>query len=422
MLEGIINIARRNSVARRVYRLFKGINYSFINAIPQITAISVRKSRFNFERINIIIPSVNQKHMFGGAATALKIFDEIIKGISSEAKVRIILTDAGPDREAIDHFNGYRVVSADDDIDERFQILPFIENIPRKIFITENDRFIVTAWWTACVAQEIIRQQAEIYSQGYNKMIYVIQDFEPNFYNWSTNFVVADSTYKADIPIIAIFNSSMLMEFFKERGYTFNEEFFFEPRLNESLKRRIGNKTGLRKNNILFYGRPSVDRNCFPLIIEALRKWVRIQRDISDWQLISIGEQHPAVNLGNGAVLKSLGKLSLSDYADLLCESAIGLSFMVSPHPSYPPLEMAHFGLLTITNSYANKDLSKSHDNIVSLDFLTPDTVASELVKMTERFSMNPNAGSEGKSHIPYYCQNSPQFPFLDELIDVFIS
>ena len=107
----------------------------------------------------------------------------------------------------------------------------------------------------------------------------------------------------------------------------------------------------------MIYGRPSVDRNCFPLIIEALREWVLLQPLPGDWQLTSVGEKHPAVDLGNGMILKSLGKLPLAEYAELLSESAIGVSFMVSPHPSYPPLEMAHSGLLTLTNSYANKNL-----------------------------------------------------------------
>ena len=41
--------------------------------------------------------------------------------------------------------------------------------------------------------------------------------------------------------------------------------------------------------------------------------------------------------------------------------SAIGISLMVSPHPSYPPLEMAHLGMLVLTNGFGAKDLSTWH-------------------------------------------------------------
>ena len=52
------------------------------------------------------------------------------------------------------------------------------------------------------------------------------------------------------------------------------------------------------------------------------------------------------------------GKMSLDDYADILNRSAIGVSLMISPHPSYPPLEMANAGCLTITNGYEGKDMT----------------------------------------------------------------
>ena len=32
---------------------------------------------------------------------------------------------------------------------------------------------------------------------------------------------------------------------------------------------------------------------------------------------------------------------------------------MLSPHPSYPPLEMAEAGVTTITNCYGGKDLRR---------------------------------------------------------------
>lgn len=47
--------------------------------------------------------------------------------------------------------------------------------------------------------------------------------------------------------------------------------------------------------------------------------------------------------------------LTLDGYAKQLRESDILLSLMLSPHPSYPPLEMAACGGLAVTTTYANK-------------------------------------------------------------------
>ena len=55
-------------------------------------------------------------------------------------------------------------------------------------------------------------------------------------------------------------------------------------------------------------------------------------------------------------------------WACLARESDIGISVMCSPHPSYPPLEMAASGMLVVSNRIYNKDLSKINDNFISSD------------------------------------------------------
>jgi hypothetical protein len=66
---------------------------------------------------------------------------------------------------------------------------------------------------------------------------------------------------------------------------------------------------------------------------------------------VSVGELHRDIRLARGVILQSKGKLSLEEYAACLEDAAIGLSLMVSPHPSYPPLEMAEFSVRVITNA-----------------------------------------------------------------------
>lgn len=414
MLNKIANVLRKNNIARQIYRICKGIDFS--NLILQITPIIVKKSKLDFERINILVPSINKEHFYGGVSTALRIFDEIIKKTNKDTKVRMILTDAMPNKEAINKFGKYKLVSCDDDIDAKYQLLPVNNKYQRNIFITENDKFIATAWWTAYSSQEIICQQLKLYNQDYHKMVYIIQDFEPGFYNWSSHFVLAQSTYRSEIPTIAVFNSSLLKSFFNDRDYRFFKEYCFEPKMNEKLKRHLGLKNIRKKKQILIYGRPSVDRNSFSLIIEALKILVCKLPDINEWILYSVGESHSDVALGNGVVIRSIGKLSLDDYASILQESAIGISLMISPHPSYPPLEMAHFGVLTITNSFANKDLSKWHQNIISVDILTPQNLCNTLCSVIEKYNNNCNIGWKGKSFIEYVSDET-NFGFIDNLL-----
>jgi len=84
-----------------------------------------------------------------------------------------------------------------------------------------------------------------------------------------------------------------------------------------------------------------------------------------------------------------MGKAPLHEYATLLSESMIGISLMVSPHPSYPPLEMAYAGMKTITNSYEGKDLSQRSDTIVSLDILSVEAIAETLERLCDEIETN---------------------------------
>jgi hypothetical protein len=413
----IVAFLSQNQTARKIYGIYARTRRQNEFSIPDIRPITVKKSQYDFERINLLLPSINKEHFFGGTYTALKLFDEITQKVNEDCKIRLIITDAPPNKEALAKFQYDKLSSTDEDSHSKRQII-FLKNDGKQgVFVTKKDKFIASAWWTAYRSQKIIEQQVKLYGQNDYKMVYIIQDFEPGFYNWSSYFALAESTYKSTIPTLAVFNSSLLKDFFKERNYFFYKDYFFEPQLNESLKQSIDQNINRRKKKIIIYGRPSVDRNCFPLIIEGLREWVLLQPIPSDWQLTSVGEKHPEIDFGNGIVLKSLGKLPLSEYAELLSESAIGVSFMVSPHPSYPPLEMAHSGVLTLTNSYANKNLSEFHENIASLQVLTPNAIAEALFTLTEKFVADPTAGPKGKSNMPYYTGHSCQFPFLDELI-----
>jgi hypothetical protein len=61
------------------------------------------------------------------------------------------------------------------------------------------------------------------------------------------------------------------------------------------------------------------------------------------------------VDLGGGFSLRLLPKVSLKEYVALLPTYDIGLSLMLTPHPSLTPIDMAAAGLVTVTNTYANK-------------------------------------------------------------------
>lgn len=411
MISNIKRILKKNPFIKKTIIEAKSI-VTFDPNISEITPFNMRKIDSEEKRINILVPSINQEHLFGGISTALKFYEQVADFYGY--KRRIITTDASPSNDDLKHFKNYTLIKCNDDDFRDNQIVPFNDRYNKSIPVSKNDIFISTAWWTAYATHQIIKWQSDAYNQDIKKSIYFIQDFEPGFYQWSSRYALADSTYKSELPQIAVFNSKLLYEYFKSKSYKFDEEYFFEPTLNDSLKKYLlNNEIKIKEKKILIYGRPSVHRNAFEVIVEALKLWVWKQEDIIEWEIYSIGEKHPDIELGNGAKLKSLGKLTIDGYAQLMSKSYCGISLMISPHPSYPPLEMSTFGMKVITNSYENKELSGFNENILSIDVITPENISNFINYVCTDYK-NDNFKLY-KKH--YYMNNVNQFKFISDIM-----
>jgi len=419
----VINSMKKNKLIRSFYNKYRNhipVNVSVFSAdIPEITPFTCQSDPSDRIRLNLLVPSINQEHIFGGISTALKFFELLAREFDGD--IRIILTDAAPSESDLKKFPQYRVISSTDTDVTGNVIVPYNDRYNRKLSVSTKDVFMATSWWTAYNGYRTLEWQKKEYGQSY-PLIYFIQDFEPGFYPWSSRYALADDTYRSANKTCAVFNSSFLADYFKLNHYRFAHEYMFEPRLNQNLKAyldSIDDLSPIKKKQIFIYGRPSVARNAFTLIVESLKKWVWTQEDIQDWQIVSAGELHPAIDLGNGKVLKSLGKMTLEEYAKALSESMIGISLMISPHPSYPPLEMAMFGMGVITNNYANKDLSSWHENISSLTSANPAAICEELQNMCRNIAEDPMKYISGKLLNEQYTGSTDQFQFVSDIKNV---
>ncbi|HVH33293.1 MAG TPA: hypothetical protein VM847_04185 [Tahibacter sp.] len=341
--------------------------------VPEITPFDARPDASDAPRLNLLLPSINPEHYFGGAHTAVTLYRSLLERFP---RSRIILLDSSPRDEALTRFPDHvRVDAADDRVDAPRQIVGFNQRYGATIPVGRGDRWMATAWWTAYAAQSATQWQAG-QCWGDPPLLYFIQDFEPGFYPWSSQSAVAQSTYRADVDL-GVFNTSLLRDYFAAQGIAYARQVVIEPTLNAAL--RPAEISGShRERRILVYARPSVPRNALALICEGLRAWGWSDARCRDWQVLGIGELDRDLDLGP-FVLRGLGKLTLADYRANLQQAAIGVSLMLSPHPSYPPLEMAAFGMSTISNRFANKDLSRDFDNVRSVASLSPAGLAAAL-------------------------------------------
>ncbi len=355
-----------------------------IGSIREIYFRKVQRERY---RLNLVLPSLNEEHVFGGIATALRCFEALADELKCDT--RIILIDAKLEKKAaVKYSKRYQLVLSGEKSDAAHQIVSMVQRENKRLLVSENDQFMFTSWWSAYIIQNAYRHWSEGEQLFPKPFLYLIQDYEPGFYSWSSGYVLAESTYKCNYPQIAIFNSHELKEYVMSKGYKFSSVYCFEPVINSVLKRQVCllGDTVFKRKQILIYGRPGVPRNAFEIVIEALRKWVAMQPGANSWTILSAGEQHAPVHLGEGIYLNSVGKLTIEEYAKVLQESYAGISLMVSPHPSYPPLEMSVFDVKVITNNYGNKNISGFSENIISVDNASPVQIAHELKKICEQY------------------------------------
>jgi len=330
-------------------------------------------------RLNLLLPTINAKEIFGGIATALKIFNSLKLELKESFDYRIIIDIGLIDEASKESFQTYEFFTK---VEDDFISMQLVETVTcKELYLRENDFFIATAWWTASSAFKLLEDQTRFFNTTH-KLIYLIQDYESDFYACSAKWVFAENTYKQKEKTVAIFNSEELALFMQKR-FNFSDAYYLPYTINDNIKKAL--KETKRKKQILIYARPTVDRNTFELIIDALSLWQkRNPLTCKEWHIYSLGERYDNTLASNVKNITVVGKASLEEYANYLSESMIGISLMISPHPSYPPLEMAYAGMKVISNSYDNKDLSKRSENIISLDILDVETVVNTLENLCE--------------------------------------
>ncbi|WP_297772744.1 glycosyltransferase [uncultured Roseovarius sp.] len=344
-------------------------------AVPHQSIVDLRKEprwtpSFSADHaaLNILVPTLNPTEIFAGIATAL----DIGLGLAARGhKIRFICTDlplASPG--ASRSFVLGRLAG-------RWDINIVARNVSlhcgvqsKTLKLNNADMFMATAWWSAHVAERILRR----HGMPHKRFLYLIQDFEPHFYPWGPEFADAMASYDFDFE--PIFNTTLLRDWFANLGFDFAkpDSLAFHPSIDISRYSRVTRaapQDGRRR--LALYGRPDVPRNMYATAIEALARFVTNEGlGPQDIELVSIGQQHGDVSLPGQLSLKSKGKLAWEDYPDYLGSVDLGLSLMYSPHPSHPPIEMAAAGVRVVTNNLGPKDLSRLSPAILSTPATAP--------------------------------------------------
>ena len=332
--------------------------------------------------LNVLLPVLSAESMTGGPNTIVNFAFRLAQ---SGIPVRVVTTRPGVRTDPAWFRHHLTQLTGEARVPKDFVTVSAADpNAP--LGIGRNDIFVATHWTTA--------QQVKYRLQEMNRkrFVYLIQDFEPGFHQWSNNYALSLETYELDF--LPVFNEQLLADYFAQGAVgRFAEPDFaraslvFEPAVDRSVFSPAAQSHPGRRR-LLFYARPTNDRNLFGLGLHALRS-VAAHPTFADWEFQAIGSRGslPDLELGDGRMLRNARWLDYGGYAELLRNADILLCLMLSPHTSYPVLEMAACGGLVVTNSFACKTaerLRRISPNIIAAR-PTIEGIAASLVEAAQR-------------------------------------
>lgn len=373
----------------------------FSREFAEVPVVGFARSGNGKKRINVLIPTAHPAKIYGGVSTALR----VAKGLFDATKscdLRVIVTTDAVGRDSLAEISrrmGRSFVQCRPGQDvSGCSVVDFHTRSMESLSLRDGEEFFATAWWTADLgfrAMDAIEQ----WGGGRKSLAYLIQDYEPGFYAWSDKCALAEATYHRPDQTLAILNSEELANFMQVR-YRFPQAFVLPYTLSPELK--VTGCESVRERIILCYGRPTVERNAFSSIVEGIRLWQARHPSLSQqWQVMFAGESFDESLLVELVNARCLGKLTLDAYSTLLQKASIGISMMISPHPSYPPLEMASAGLKVIANRYDGKDLAIRSSNVCSIDVVSPHLISKALERLVDGYSADKSVGSSDVGAVP---------------------
>lgn len=358
-------------VSGKIFNVLNSLNYSqHLKRLPNVSPLSfkINPNLADCPTLNVLIPGMNMQHMSGGPNTAINIAYRLAtQGIP----IRFISTDTHLDKN---HDHLWKHFSSLTGITTRLLNVEIKSgaNLSKPLEIGENDVFFGTAWWTV----QMIKYALPLTKS--KKFIYLIQEFEPGLYEFSSRYALALETY--DMDFYGIINEHFLADYLCDYkiGRFANPKFIdscaiFEPALDTHKFYATKDKTSTQTKRLLFYARPNAPRNLFELGLNALQT-AALQGVFSNenWEIFFIGESLPEIKLGNNVIIRCASWLNFDDYAEFVRNSDIALSLMLSPHTSYPPLEIAACAGIAVTCIFANKTQERLFDISPNIIAVTP--------------------------------------------------
>lgn len=312
-------------------------------------------------RINLVTDSINAGSLYGGVGTAIIFSALLAKRLNCQ--LRVI---TGTQRaEAHNFFEVLKNNKIGYDRNVEF-VFADIFSDSADVDISSDDRFITTSWWTTYACLE---------SVAAGRVTYLLQEDERMFYPYGDDHLRCSSILSQP-NLKFVVNTELLFNHFVSEGFDniAQNGMWFEPSFS-SYSVPSSPATNLSthqsdKRRFFFYARPNNLRNLFYLGLSTLEAAVsQGVLSLDEWEICFVGKDLSGLKGLENIQPTFIEGLSWSEYVKFLGSVDVGLSLMYTPHPSYPPLDLAASGCISVTNRHGVKqDLSRYSRNVICKD------------------------------------------------------
>ncbi len=320
---------------------------------PLATLRTYLLPRHDRRRVTVVTDSIAKGSLFGGVGTAI-ILGTLLANRRG-ADLRIVTRAEPPVPSNVDQL--LRLYGIELQRESQFRFVPR-DDLSQEVDLMHDEIVMSTSWWTTA---------AVLPSVPPAQIVYLLQEDERMFYPFGDDRLRCEQILRRR-DIRFVINCKLLYEHFLREGFDHfaDRALSFEPAFPTQVFHPRPRDAGAKKR-LVFYARPKNPRNLFFLGLEVLttavaKGWLPADQ----WEIVFVGRDIPDLDLGFGQRPVRLENLNWADYADLVGRTDVGLSLMYTPHPSYPPLDMAASGAVVVTNRHGTKqDLAHLSPNLI---------------------------------------------------------
>ncbi|MEX2606378.1 MAG: class I SAM-dependent methyltransferase [Kiritimatiellia bacterium] len=350
---------------------------------PEESPIPIYRGDLREPCLTLVTDSINAGSLFGGVGTAILLGIEISNRLHIPLRI-LTLTEPAQSENVAMLLEAHGL--------EMTQPLSFdhVACPDRSIPVHPEDLYLSTSWWST---RRLLNTVAT------KNILYLLQEDERMFYAHGDDWLRCHEVLNhAELKILV--NSRNLYMHLCEQGCENlrRNGFSFEPAFPHGKFRKTPRPVGAKKK-FFFYARPHHDRNLFYRGLEVVNEvMARSILSPDEWDIYFAGHHIPDMVLPGGVKPKVLENLSWKAYCEEVSDMDLGLSLMLSPHTSYPPLDLAAAGAYVVTNQFGLKRNLSTYSNRILCVPVTKEHLVDGLRKAVQLSQGNEEFSTENST------------------------